>query len=87
MPITSKTIANLDRLNALMDEAGLDALVLRSGQNFTYLSGVVYPGTLARHQDLTDSMRAVLLLWPRRGLPIIIANKTAAGLAQRDAAV
>ncbi len=87
MPLTSKNIANLDRLNALMDEAGLDALVLRSGQNFTYLSGVVYPGTLARHQDLTDSMRAVLLLWPRRGLPIIIANKTAAGLAQRDATV
>jgi hypothetical protein len=37
-----------------MDEAKLDALVLRSGQNFTYLSGVVYPGTLARHMDLTD---------------------------------
>jgi len=36
-----KNIANIARLNALMDEAGLDALVLRSGQNFTYLSGVV----------------------------------------------
>lgn len=31
-------IANLPRLEAFMDEAGLDALVLRSGQNFTYLS-------------------------------------------------
>ncbi len=29
-------IANLARLNALMDEQGLDALVLRSGQNFAY---------------------------------------------------
>jgi Xaa-Pro aminopeptidase len=77
--------ANLERLNRLMDEAGLDAVVLRSGQNFTYLSGVVYPGTLARHQDLSDSTRAVLLLWPRRGTPVIIANKTAAGLARRDA--
>lgn len=78
-------IANLARLNSLMDEADLDAVVLRSGQNFTYLSGVVYPGTLARHQDLADSMRAVILLWPRHGEPVIIANKTAAGLAQRDA--
>ncbi|CAN7770122.1 Xaa-Pro peptidase family protein [Variovorax sp. LjRoot84] len=80
-----KSIANVDRLHTLMDEAGLDAVVLRSGQNFTYLSGVVYPGTLARHQDLADSARAVMLLWPRHGEPVIIANKTAAGLAQRDA--
>jgi Xaa-Pro aminopeptidase len=83
--MTRPNIANVDRLHALMDEAGLDAVVLRSGQNFTYLSGVVYPGTLARHQDLADSARAVLLLWPRHGRPVIIANKTAAGLAQRDA--
>jgi len=76
--------ANVERLETLMDEAGLDAVVLRSGQNFTYLSGVVYPGTLARHQDLADSLRAVLLVWPRRGAPVIIANKTAAGLARRD---
>jgi Xaa-Pro aminopeptidase len=79
-----KSIANLARLGALMDEAGLDGLVLRSGQNFTYLSGVVYPGTLARHVDLTDSTRPVMLVWPRNGDPVIIANKIAAGLAQRD---
>ncbi len=79
-----KITANVDRLNALMDEAGLDAVVLRSGQNFTYLSGVVYPGTLARHQDLADSTRAVLLVWPRHGSPVIITNKTAVGLARRD---
>jgi len=79
-----KSIANLPRLAALMDEAGLDGLVLRSGQNFTYLSGVVYPGTLARHVDLTDSTRPVLLVWPRNGRPVIVANKIAAGLAQRD---
>lgn len=76
--------ANLDRLKAQMDHDGLDAIVLRSGQNFTYLSGVVYPGTLARLQDLTDSARGVLLLWPRHGEPVIVANKTAAGLARRD---
>lgn len=79
--------ANLERLHRLMDRAKLDAVVLRSGQNFTYLSRVVYPGTLARHQDLADSMRAVILLWPRHGEPVIIANKTAAGLARRDSGV
>lgn len=78
------SIANIARLEHLMDEAGLDALVLRSGQNFTYLSGVVFPGTLARLQDLTDSARGVLLLWPRHGRPLVIANKTAAGLVRRD---
>jgi Xaa-Pro aminopeptidase len=79
-----KNIANVARLHALMDEAGLDALVLRSGQNFTYLSGVVYPGTLQRHVDLTDSTRPVVLVWPRHGKPVIVANKIAAGLAERD---
>lgn len=79
-----KNIANLARLNALMDEAKLDALVLRSGQNFTYLSGVVYPGTLQRHMDLTDSTRPVMLVWPRNGKPVIVTNKTAAGLVERD---
>ena len=79
-----RNIANVARLNRLMDEAGLDALVLRSGQNFTYLSGVVYPGTLARHMDLTDSTRPVVLVWPRNGTPVVLGNKTAAGLVERD---
>src|SRR6478609_11712254 len=82
---TKNNIANVARLNTLMDDAGLDGLVLRSGQNFTYLSGVVYPGTLARHMDLTDSTRPVVLLWPRNGKPVILTNKTAEGLARRDA--
>jgi len=81
---TKNNIANVARLNALMDDAGLDGLVLRSGQNFTYLSGVVYPGTLQRHMDLTDSTRPVMLVWPRNGEPVIVANKIAAGLAERD---
>lgn len=76
--------ANIDRLNSHMDEHGLAAVVLRSGMNFTYLSGVVYPGTLARLQDLTDSERGVLLLWPREGEPVVIANSIAAALARRD---
>lgn len=77
--------ANIARLNQLMDQAKLQALVLRSGQNFSYLSGVIFPGTLARLQDLSDSQRAVLLVWPREGQPVILANNTAAGLARRDA--
>lgn len=84
MAAKRRIIANVARLDALMDEAGLDGLVLRSGQNFTYLSGVVYPGTLQRHMDLTDSTRPVMLVWPRNGAPVIVANKIAAGLAARD---
>ncbi len=79
--------ANVGRLHQLMDEAGLDAIVLRSAQNFTYLSGVVYPGTLARLQDLSDSVRAVLMLYSRHHESVIVANKTAAGLARRDSPV
>ena len=84
MAAKRESIANLARLNALMDDARLDALVLRSGTNFTYLTGVVYPGTLQRHMDLTDSTRPVMLVWPRDGKPVILANKTAAGLVERD---
>lgn len=85
MPTQEREVfANIERLNDLMDQHGLAAVVVRSGMNFTYLSGVVYPGTLARLQDLTDSERGVLLLWPRDGQPVIIANSIAAALARRD---
>lgn len=84
MKADRRKLPNIARLHALMDEAGLDALVLRAGQNLSYLSGIVYPGTLQRHVDLADTTRPVLLLWPRRGQPVILANKIAAGLAQRD---
>lgn len=75
---------NVDRLNQLLDENGLDAVVARSGRNFTYLSGMAYPGTLARLLDLPDSDRGVMVLWPRNGEPVLIVNDTAAGLAARD---
>jgi Xaa-Pro aminopeptidase len=77
-------IANIDRLNETLDREGLSAVVARSGQDFTYLSGVMYPGTLGRHLDITDSPRGVLILWPRRGEPIIILNKIAEGFTRRD---
>lgn len=79
-----KDFVNLDRLWQQMDEHGFDAIVARAGINFNYLSGIVYPGTLARHVDLADSPRAVYLVWPRHGEPRIVVNAIAQGLARRD---
>ncbi|HZP75080.1 MAG TPA: Xaa-Pro peptidase family protein [Pseudolabrys sp.] len=79
-----KNVANVDRLHDYMDRNGLGAVVARSGQNFTYLSGIAYPGTLARLLDLTDSPRGVMVFWPRHGEPSIILNKTAEPLTRRD---
>ena len=67
-----------------MDEAGISAIVARSGKNFTYLAGFAYPGTLARHLDFPDSPREVMLVWPRRGEPVMVLNSYAAPLARRD---
>jgi Xaa-Pro aminopeptidase len=83
-PTKSSNVANVDRLHAHMDRHKLAAVVARSGQNFTYLSGIAYPGTLARLLDLTDSPRGVMVFWPRHGEPSIILNKTAVPLTQRD---
>jgi Xaa-Pro aminopeptidase len=83
-PCKREIIANVPRLRQYMDRDRLAAVVARSGQNFTYLSGLAYPGTLARHLDLPDSMRGVLLVWPRDGEPVIILNKIAEGLTRRD---
>jgi Xaa-Pro aminopeptidase len=77
-------LANVERLHHLMDQHGYAAVVVRSGKNVTYLSGVAYPGTLARHLDFPDSPRAVLLVWPRHSTPVLIVNHYAAPLAQRD---
>jgi Xaa-Pro aminopeptidase len=84
MKAVVKDFVQLNRLNRQMDERGLDALVARAGINFTYLSGVVYPGTLARHVDLADAARAVFLVWPRVGEPRIVLNVIAQDLARRD---
>src|SRR3984893_12589365 len=77
----------IGRLARQMDEQGLDAIVARAGINFTYLSGLVYPGTLARHLDLADSPRGVYLVWPRVGEPRMVVNAIAEGLARRDSFV
>jgi Xaa-Pro aminopeptidase len=75
-------MANVPRLERYMDTLTLDAVVLRSGNNFTYLAGIAYPGTLARHLDLADSVRAVLLVWPRRGEPVVVLDYAAEGLTR-----
>src|SRR5438445_13035294 len=80
----SRDTVNVARLHEFMDRERLAAVVARSGQNFTYLSGLAYPGTLARHLDLPDSVRGVLLVWPRDGQPVIVLNKIAEGLTRRD---
>ncbi|SVC39752.1 uncharacterized protein METZ01_LOCUS292606, partial [marine metagenome] len=67
--MADKIIANIERLNQLMDKNGVTAVVARSGKNFTYLAGFAYPGTLARHLDFPDSPRGVLAVWPRHGDP------------------
>jgi Xaa-Pro aminopeptidase len=77
-------LVQIGRLARQMDEQGLDAIVARAGINFTYLSGLVYPGTLARHLDLADSPRGVYLIWPRTGEPRMVVNAIAEGLARRD---
>ncbi len=77
-------LANIDRLNNYMDRNKLEAVVARSGQNFTYLAGIAYPGTLARFMDLTDSLRGCILFWPRNGEPIVILNPAAEKLTLRD---
>ncbi len=79
-----QNLANVDRLHRLLDEAGISAIVARSGKNFTYLAGFAYPGTLARHLEFPDSPREVLLVWPRRGDPALVLNSYAAPLARRD---
>ncbi len=83
--VSGNSIANIARLHHLMDQNDLSGLVLSSGENFTYLSGIVYPGTLARHLELANSPRAVILVWLRHSDPVVVVNATAEGLARRDA--
>ena len=85
MTVGREVSANVPRLNDYMDKLGLAAVVLRSGNNFTYLSGIAYPGTLARHLDLANSVRGVLLVWPRRGEPVIVLDYAAEQLTRQRA--
>jgi Xaa-Pro aminopeptidase len=77
-------IANVDRLQRLMDRDGFAALVVRGGLNVTYLAGISFHGTLARHLDLAGSRRGVVVIWPRHGDPVFVVESTAAGAAAQD---
>jgi Xaa-Pro aminopeptidase len=85
---TSRTgkpiIANVDRLHRSMDRENLAAVVVRGGQNVTYLAGIAFHGTLARHLDLAGSRRGVVVIWPRHGDPVFVVEVTAAGAALQD---
>lgn len=72
-------IANVERLEELMDRGGIAAIVARSGQNFTYLSGIALPGTWGRFLDLADAPRGIMLLWPRKGEPVIVQSQVNKG--------
>jgi Xaa-Pro aminopeptidase len=75
-------LVNTTRLAAAFEELDVDLMLVRSGENFTYLSGVVYPGTLARHLDLTGSTRAALLLVSRDQSAEAFLNDFAAGFTR-----
>ena len=77
-------IANVPRLERYMDANGLDAIAVRTGANFTYLAGVALPGTLARHLDLASTVRGFMLVWPRKGEPIIVLDAFAEKVVLRD---
>ncbi|MFC1990782.1 M24 family metallopeptidase [Chloroflexota bacterium] len=83
-PKKREIIANIERLNQMMDRDGYAAIVARSGKNFTYLAGFAFPGTLARHLDFSDTPRGVLLIWPRKGKPVMLLNEFSEPVARRD---
>jgi Xaa-Pro aminopeptidase len=85
MPQHSRNvIANIDRLNYYMDKNGLAAVAVRTGVNFTYLSGMAMPGTLARHLDIASTVRGFMVLWPRADDPVLVVDAFAEKLAQRE---
>ena len=83
-PSDRKIIANVARLERYMDANGLDAVAVRTGVNFTYLAGIALPGTLARHLDIASTVRGFMLVWPRKGEPIIVLDSFAEKLVARD---
>lgn len=85
MPQHDRTVtANIDRLNAYMDKTGLAAVAVRTGVNFTYLSGMAMPGTLSRHLDIASTVRGFMVLWPRQDDPVVILDAFAEKLARRS---
>ncbi|MGE0751001.1 MAG: M24 family metallopeptidase [Variibacter sp.] len=80
---SSETV-NIERLHTLMERDDLAAVVVRGGLNVSYLAGISYHGTLARHLDLSGSPRGVAVVWPRGAAPVFVVDTTAAGATRRD---
>lgn len=72
---------NAVALEGMLAALALDAFIARSGRNVAYLSGMTFPGTLGRLQDFAHAPRAVVVLWPQRGEPVLFASHIALGLA------
>jgi Xaa-Pro aminopeptidase len=83
-PSDRKIIANVARLDRYMDANGLDAVAVRTGVNFTYLAGIALPGTLARHLDIASTVRGFMLVWPRKGEPVVVLDSFAEKVVARD---
>lgn len=84
LAVTTTAQYNGEQLRKMMDRNDYDVLVVRSGRNVAYLSGMWFPGTLGRLQDFTYSPRAALVVWPRDDDPTLIVSDIASGLARRE---
>jgi Xaa-Pro aminopeptidase len=71
-------LVNEQGLADLFERTGVGALVCRGGSNFTYLTEMAVPGTLARHLDLADSPRDMFVVVPKVGEPRIVCSEIAA---------
>jgi Xaa-Pro aminopeptidase len=72
------------RLAGVFSDAGLEALVVRSGQNVAYLSGLRFPGTLGRLQDFVHNPRGSVVVQLPTGDATLIVSKIASAVARRQ---
>lgn len=71
------------RLAGFFAEAALDAVIIRSGQNVSYLSGLRFPGTLGRLQDFAHSPRGAVVVQLADATSTLLVSRIAAPLAGR----
>jgi Xaa-Pro aminopeptidase len=71
------------RLAGVFSEHALDAIVVRSGQNVAYLSGLRFPGTLGRLQDFVHNPRGSVVVQFSSGEATLIVSGIAAGVARQ----
>ncbi|MCW3066986.1 MAG: Xaa-Pro dipeptidase PepQ [Solirubrobacterales bacterium] len=71
------------RLAGVFGEHALDAIVVRSGQNVAYLSGLRFPGTLGRLQDFVHNPRGSVVVQFSSGEATLVVSGIAAGVARQ----